>query len=400
MLQVQPERGALNRIVVSSVALLAVVYINSGILKSILGSVFSVDVDFTLIALILLAPISLLVARFEKVDGSRLLILYGLFFFFVIYYSSALYTMSQEYYVSKLGATLGLIFSLLFGYALAPQVRRKFQNYFIIFSIASAVIYYSAVNSGLSTEILTQIDGNSLVVGEITGAASVFLLFSRVKYKQIFILFLLILTLALGARGPFVFSALIIFFLYIYSFDRLDLANLSKAFGLVSAVYFVSVGVVAFDSDAPVWSVIGAGYDRLVLLFLDDKGDSFYSRTSMIEVTIGKILDSPVFGSGVGSFGIDVYGIDERAYPHNVPLEVFYESGILGFLSFLLVVLLVFLRFLQLKNFVFAFVFLYLFLNINKSSSLEELRFFFLLIGIAMQKGIAENSTLKSQCAS
>src|SRR2546428_4815150 len=54
--------------------------------------------------------------------------------------------------------------------------------------------------------------------------------------------------------------------------------------------------------------------------------EEHWSKSSEI---IGK---HPILGSGYGSYGIVAFKFDDRASPHNIFLEIFVETGIIGFL--------------------------------------------------------------------
>src|SRR5690606_16839831 len=43
-----------------------------------------------------------------------------------------------------------------------------------------------------------------------------------------------------------------------------------------------------------------------------------------------------VFGFGIGSFGVQYTGYDERFYPHNIVVELMLELGLVGLVLFLL----------------------------------------------------------------
>jgi O-antigen ligase len=72
--------------------------------------------------------------------------------------------------------------------------------------------------------------------------------------------------------------------------------------------------------------------DRLIALQETGAGD----RDKLLERGLQLVVESPILGTGLGSFaGVvkDTENIGQvYAYPHNVPLEVAAETGLVGFL--------------------------------------------------------------------
>jgi O-antigen ligase len=59
-------------------------------------------------------------------------------------------------------------------------------------------------------------------------------------------------------------------------------------------------------------------------------------RLDFYRVTLAAIPNQPIFGTGIGSWGVFYFGSDARGYPHNVLLEITYEEGIVGLAAFLI----------------------------------------------------------------
>ena len=62
-------------------------------------------------------------------------------------------------------------------------------------------------------------------------------------------------------------------------------------------------------------------------------------RLDFYRATLAAIPNQPLFGTGIGSWGIFYYGSDARGYPHNLPLEITYEEGVIGLAAFLFLLL-------------------------------------------------------------
>ena len=81
-----------------------------------------------------------------------------------------------------------------------------------------------------------------------------------------------------------------------------------------------------------------------------------------------------IFGTGIGSYEIEVSGFDGRNHPHNQILEIWTELGLIG-----LVIYLVYFIFLIKNNskfyvYISNLIIIYSVLNLLKSSSLVDIR--------------------------
>jgi O-antigen ligase len=112
---------------------------------------------------------------------------------------------------------------------------------------------------------------------------------------------------------------------------------------------------------------------------------SILERLTQVSYSFGRIFENAanfLFGLGIGSFGILYEGVDERNYPHNVILEIWFELGMIGIILF---ILLLFLYFKKIRNRLnFVLIFLYLLLNSLKSYSLVDLRIMFGMLSVIL----------------
>ena len=60
-------------------------------------------------------------------------------------------------------------------------------------------------------------------------------------------------------------------------------------------------------------------------------------RVNFYRATLAALPNQPLLGTGVGSWAVFYYGSDLRNYPHDLPLEIAFEEGIVGLLSFLVI---------------------------------------------------------------
>lgn len=75
------------------------------------------------------------------------------------------------------------------------------------------------------------------------------------------------------------------------------------------------------------------GYQRLLLLFQQDKGDSVNARVRMAQDALAVFVQSPIGGIGIGGYALATGGTDQRLYPHNIVLETAAELGVIGLSS-------------------------------------------------------------------
>jgi O-antigen ligase len=146
-------------------------------------------------------------------------------------------------------------------------------------------------------------------------------LFKRVICYGIFAL-LAIYILACASKGPIVAGGVAyLYFMYKTGKGALILKRL-LVFALVG-----SIGgflLLSYVGDK------GAAYlgDRFNL-----KGGTTYERLAFQDKIFNQMdVSSFMFGTGTGNGGYLLNGYDERAYPHNIFFELFYENGLLGIL--------------------------------------------------------------------
>jgi hypothetical protein len=102
-------------------------------------------------------------------------------------------------------------------------------------------------------------------------------------------------------------------------------------------------------------------------------------------------LGSYMFGQGIGGFGIRYLGVDDRAYPHNLFLEVLVETGFIGLL-FLICFFVSIITSIH-KNSVISYnALFYWLLNSLKSHTIVDLKVFFAALSLATLPVLFEES--------
>lgn len=151
------------------------------------------------------------------------------------------------------------------------------------------------------------------------------------KYWSSFALLSPVLVLMSGSRGALVAlsaGALTYITTELRSLWKRGVALLVIVVGLMGIIDYTDFGKEALST-----------FERRVLqLTIEDRYDS--QRSSLAETAFIIGLDNLVFGAGLASFAF----FSTEKYAHNIFLEVFSETGIIGVLL-LLVPLLIFLRF-------------------------------------------------------
>ncbi len=402
------------------IELFLVIYLTSGTIKSFINFLdIQLPVDFTLLVAIAILVLVLkknykLHARFSQYYPMFAILVFYLWILFSLFYTS-----SKIYSFNK---------TLLFATNLIPIIVisiidrfdiRLFFKYFIAFSI----IYYIAYLPLLLTDLkyLTLLNQNIeeyagslyLTIGETLGASLVIIssnkeIFKSSRTRALVILMSIIGLLQIGARGPILFSFIVLLIQFIYKKikeNKIFVINKSNIRYLI--IIIVSFFLLYFLVPSFHATIARTTYRlQLIIAGLSNSGSygaSIDARIRMYgdsERILQRLGWQTIIGSGIGSYGIEAYGIDYRAYPHNVFLEIFVELGAIGlilFIVFLAITLIIGKK----DRSSMQYVLIYMFLNILKSSSLVDIRLLFILIMLhwyqknAINQDIFETSKCK-----
>lgn len=213
--------------------------------------------------------------------------------------------------------------------------------------------------------------------------------FQFLKHKNewcnIFLFLLIILT---GARGPIVFCCICLFAIYI-SKQKVNMCSVKigkKTLLLFPLTLFVILCILFLLNrchDNTLHELMERTISRLSTLIMGmlgmgDLDTSSVERGFYITRSWDVITSSPfnfLFGTGAGSFGVELYNTDVIGSPHNIILEVWLEFGLIGLI---LISLLFFTLIFGRKSCgnISLYVIIYLFFNLMKSGSLQEMRVF------------------------
>ena len=307
---------------------------------------------------------------------------------------SSLYSPSRSYKYEKLLSFLGNIVFFIYSICIKRINFNLFINWYIVILIPLAIvlIYLRSITWTGDIESPELFIGNLfdyLSLGLHLGIAFLLLnYFNKNIWIQISVFALLV---ASSARAPLLITVcltLIMNFNSIFKFKFItNIYNFKSMSFVALLMFFFSTQILQFFSNS---------YARLDSLF-SSIDSSTMSRMDMFEYAFSQPFESfatLIIGNGIGSFGIYYTGRDERAYPHNIVLETFFELGIIGLVLGLIIIVAVLIK-LDVKRNVFSVLLLFVFLNAMKSSNLTDLWILFSFIGastIANAKIRSDNS--------
>lgn len=353
----------------------------SGVIKPFIAT----GLDITILLYILtIATLFLTKTTIRRSDVSE-----GLWFipFFIFYIFSNIYTLSESYSV-----TASLKYSLaIFSLFIPMLLIRKYDD-FLTFKSLYKLVYVGAVIFLLvyffvfdQLTVYLQLEKgygiDYLAISSILLSSVLMFINDESHMLKIIHFASLIIVIALGARGPiFIFILLIL----IYGVMNVNI----KFFKSKNFLYLIVFTVLMFLYGDSL-------YDRLFNRFSAISGDKIYenSRYGMWVAAINGIQESPLIGHGIGSYGLYFIGEDVRAYPHNIILQVFFETGMVGLILWSLFII-KFIHFLgrNCKDSGLIMLAAFLLLETLKSNSLVDSRILFLWLGLII---VATNTNLK-----
>lgn len=384
------KRGYLNAFALSFFML-------SGLLKSFIQFISEPFIDITLLSASLLLACFLFNFKDRNIINRNFLsVLYAFFAFTILIFLSLLYTESESYGYVK--AFLWLTCLLGFSFPLFNYINVRFFSYIIItvsllLSVVHSLMFSFLDLSLLPAELKYVVFGVYLDLGYFLGL-SIFLCifihsYSVRSYERYFIFLLGVLAFFMlfssGARGPFLFTTILLIF---WIFRSLFSGIKFKKKSLVVIYLFSCLAVLAVlfkftfgaEHEAAMGKQIERSVYRLSLIFNDDRGDSINTRVHHFDESLYHIDLNPYVGYGFGSYGIVTTGVDQKAFPHNMFLETWFELGLLG-----LLVLIIFTLMSLSISFVYPSLFflnLFIIANQMKSSNLSDSRVYFSIIGV------------------
>ncbi|MBU1013322.1 MAG: O-antigen ligase family protein [Bacteroidetes bacterium] len=345
----------------------------------------NLPVDFTLLTFI----IALLASFLNKpsISSKVLNVLLWIIPFSIFYLITMVYSPSNTYSLLKAGKLLMSILSLF----IVTIIFSK-KNSFIYFRAIFKIVYVALVTI-LTFLFVTGQFSTFFITGDLLLAPdylsiSTFLatsLFLYLKDRGFFIntvkILSLLAILLLGGRGPFVITVILLLIYFAKMLIRGSfIRNLIIYFIVIAGLFILSVELSLHERT----------FERLASL-IEDPTDSYLNpRYPMWVFAWESFLEKPIFGHGLGSFGLYYLNVDMRAYPHNLILEILFEAGVIG-----LILAIIFggrvSKYLKINNIALELklILFFFLLDFMKSNSIEDLRVFLIWIGIILMSNIS-----------
>lgn len=387
-------------------------YLLSGIIKGFLVfNSINTYIDITLLFAILLffsfAFELIKQNNIKKIFKINYTIIYFILFWIWIFIS-LFYTSSDNNSITKaiyFGTNLIPVYFILIKYD--NFNIRLFLKYFIVLQLILVLLYFPYAFKYYKTwdSKLSDITRMYLSLAENIGLVllSLYLsreyIFGRIWDKMLLIISFLFL-FALSARGPILFVLLIVILNFLIFSKKIHLLISKQVlyvllFSLISTIFLT---IFYWDS---LYVVIKNSLFR-INIFLDSifnpsniHDSSISLRLELLKNAINIIFsDIKTFfiGKGIGSFGIEVYGIDSSIHPHNNIIEVLFELGFIGLILYSFFLISIVNRIKINYKYISYFIILYAILNILKSSSLIDIR---ILLSFIILHGINSNSNYR-----
>ncbi len=160
-------------------------------------------------------------------------------------------------------------------------------------------------------------------------SAIIFFVFMIIKNTSIrlrnisiaMIALMIVVIIITASRGPFI-GLFLVFIAALFACRRYA----SKAWRplAIILVFFAVTGTIALMPEQATARITGMWKSKY------DTKRATQARTVLFAYAFSHWIENPVLGHGVGQWGVDYLGVDERAYPHNIFLELLYEQGIVG----------------------------------------------------------------------
>lgn len=302
--------------------------------------------------------------------------------FLIWYLATASYTISAVYWQTKALAILLNIMTFIF-----PLFCLKDERDFSYFNIWLAVTGLIAIAVILNMYRADAIElllakgkarelPDYLMIGTTIGLG-VLAFLSKLTPVNIAIALLGTAAMALlGARGPFLLLLLTGAIRLMIHRGKLRITNFrtltSLAFGALMLFMVLQ------------WEGAGFIRQRIVGGWQESRENAL--RVPEFTIALLVISENPLAGVGLGGYGLAAYGSDENAYPHDLFLEAFAETGMLGFVIFTLGLWYLFrlapMAIKTRRGAHFLMLATYMMLNFSKSGGFTSARYLYVFLGL------------------
>lgn len=256
-------------------------------------------------------------------------VLFLLFHF--CYFLTAFYSPSKSYYLDKIvKISLNLIAFIAPIVIIKTNVNFLYLKkiaFFFFFGVLLLIAYNWFANS-LEIFFVENLDAdvklpNYMSISYFLGS---FILFFHERKTLLYTILKLIsfmFIILLASKGVLLFMILI----FLLDFKRL------KIFKKENLKYIISFSMLfiayIFFSAQNIFQHLS---NRIFIGSDFEQDQSSLVRLKLLNDSFNLIMENFFFGIGIGGFGILVENTDERLSPHNIIVEVFLETGLVGFL--------------------------------------------------------------------
>jgi len=194
----------------------------------------------------------------------------------------------------------------------------------------SGVVRIAAEQRGSFLEASPLDSAVRIAVAMLIAIYSALMISSTIKSKLIyfaFVPFMLAAIVITGSRGPF-FGAVLCILIILFLVRK-----------QISSIWLFVAGFLILISVIGVFYKLSEESTRRIVSTFESQYEAQIAiepRSGLFSWAFFNAFSKPVFGHGTGSFAMDYYGTDERCYPHNIILELFYENGLIGVFLFIL----------------------------------------------------------------
>lgn len=261
------------------------------------------------------------------------LLAYGAFC--VVVASSYFYTDSPQYGATKLLRLTLIGTLLLLSGLILIRDEVDFRRFSIFFVLSGCITSLQMVLHLEDRAATAEGDITRIGAGWLLGMAILLLvcfpLLRRSKQQTLFVCVCLPILIAglvaSAARGPAVGLALLLpLTFFVFARQRLSGVRTAMAFLLIVCCCGSYLYLRRADPEK-----YGAKLSELVRMSEGAKtSGSATKRLEFYQRTVRAVPDNLWFGKGVGSWSFFYFGRDERAYPHNLFLEIAFEEGLIG----------------------------------------------------------------------
>jgi len=312
----------------------------------------------------------------RKVDKHVFNLSLLLIFFYLYILFSLTYSPSTNYKFDKYFNSFGNIIFFLYPLSIQNLNYNILKKVLIFIVVPITLIFYTINFTYNNIFFNSLVKFNYLLIGFHLGVL-IILLFTtefRNKYFKYFIILLLLIS---SARGSIIFIFIILLILFFKNYKKINIRYMPKKIIYYPFIFFSIIFIIYnyfefyFQRTIFRFSNFATGIDNSSLQRLNFMKFAFHESFENISYFL--------WGHGFGSFGVFYFHIDERSYPHNLFIELFFELGIIGLFLFLFIIFYN-LRFFKINNF-FSLLLVFSLFNSMKSGNFSDQWIMFLSLG-------------------